>query len=130
MCNESNDFKRVVQCINNRTYTHNDIVEKYTKVNIVNNTGFLISCSFTEYKTAAEHMKYEYGTQKLSVLFLSPDVLKRTDQLLYQLESFVSEFGGALGLFLGFSCMMIWHGLEILFLHGLKNSQSIETWII
>ena len=34
LCNESNDFKRVVQCINNRTYTHNDIVEKYTKVNI------------------------------------------------------------------------------------------------
>ena len=34
LCNESNDFKRVVQCINNRTYTHNDIIEKYTKVNI------------------------------------------------------------------------------------------------
>ena len=31
LCNESNDYKRVVQCINNRTYTHNDIIEKYTK---------------------------------------------------------------------------------------------------
>ena len=30
-CNESTEYERVVQCINNRTYMHNDIIEKYTK---------------------------------------------------------------------------------------------------
>ena len=93
----------------------------------IENTGCLIPCSYAEYKLATEPMKYDHGTQKLTITFSSQDVLKRTEQLLYPLESFVSEFGGALGLFLGFSCMMIWDGLEILFLHCLKNSQSAET---
>jgi hypothetical protein len=38
----------------------------------------------------------------------SSKVLKRTEEIIYSLESFVSEFGGALGLFLGFSFMMVW----------------------
>ena len=32
LCNESTDFDRVVQCINNGTYKHNDIIEKYTNM--------------------------------------------------------------------------------------------------
>jgi hypothetical protein len=30
MCNESIDFERVVQCINEGTFKHNDIIDKYT----------------------------------------------------------------------------------------------------
>jgi hypothetical protein len=88
---------------------------------IVENTGCLVPCSYTNYKLATEPMKFDIETQRLAVAFSTPDVLKRTEELLYPLESFVSEFGGALGLFLGFSCMMIWDGLEIFFLHCLKN---------
>ena len=32
-CNESTDFHRVVQCINNGTFKHDDIIEEYKKVN-------------------------------------------------------------------------------------------------
>jgi hypothetical protein len=39
LCNESIDHDRIVQCINNRTFKHNDIVKKYTKVNIDKETG-------------------------------------------------------------------------------------------
>ena len=35
-------------------------------------------------------------------------VEKRTEKIIYPIESFISEFGGAMGLFLGFSFMMIW----------------------
>ena len=48
----------------------------------------------------------------LVLVWLSTDTIERTEQLLYPLESFVSEFGGALGLFLGFSFMMVWEVLE------------------
>ena len=34
--------------------------------------------------------------------------------LVYPLQSFVAEFGGCLGLFLGFSFMTIWDGLKSL----------------
>ena len=34
-----------------------------------------------------------------------------TEELIYPWQSFVAEFGGALGLFLGFSLMTIWDSL-------------------
>ena len=34
------------------------------------------------------------------------------EQLIYPLTSLVAEFGGTLGLFLGFSFMAIWDGLQ------------------
>ena len=94
---------------------------------VIENTGCLIPCSYTEYKLATESMKFDHGTQKLNIRFSSPNVLKRTEQLLYPLESFVSEFGGALGLFLGFSCMMIWNGIENGFRYCLKKFSSVEN---
>ena len=63
----------------------------------------------------------------MEVKFSSPDVLERTEQLLYPTDSFISEFGGALGLFLGFSCMMIWDGLELLFHYCLKHFCSVRA---
>ena len=35
-----------------------------------------------------------------------------TEELIYPWQSFVAEFGGALGLFLGFSLMTIWDSLH------------------
>ena len=37
---------------------------------------------------------------------------KRKEVEVYPFQSFVSEFGGALGLFLGFSFMMLWDLIE------------------
>ena len=38
---------------------------------------------------------------------------KRKEVEVYPVESFMSEFGGALGLFVGFSFMMIWDIIEL-----------------
>ena len=52
---------------------------------------------------------YKVGETHGLVLRLAESrVEKRIEQLIYPIESFVSEFGGALGLFLGFSFLMIW----------------------
>ena len=45
---------------------------------------------------------------------MSPYVLVETESLLYSIESLVAEFGGTLGLFLGFSFMALWDGLEVM----------------
>ena len=94
---------------------------------IVKKTGCLIPCSYTEFKLANEPTKFDNGTQSLILRFSSPDVLERTEQLLYPTDSFISEFGGALGLLLGFSCMMIWDGLELLFHYCLKHFCSVRA---
>ena len=36
------------------------------------------------------------------------------EQLIYPLTSLVAEFGGTLGLFLGFSFMTVWDGMQSL----------------
>ena len=90
-------------------------------------TGCLPPCSFTEFKLSAEPMKYQFDHKlnadpilrqgeytSLNVRFSSITALERTEELLYPIESFVSEFGGALGLFLGFSFMMIWDVITLL----------------
>ena len=40
--------------------------------------------------------------------------------LVYPFQSFIAEFGGSLGLFLGFSFMTIWDGLKSLAIWALQ----------
>ena len=94
---------------------------------LVRNTGCLIPCSYNDYKLATEPKKFAWETQLLQLEFSRPDLLERTEQLLYPIDSFISEFGGALGLFLGFSCIMIWDAVESLFLYFLKYFPFCKT---
>ena len=43
----------------------------------------------------------------------SPYLLVETEALVYTVESLVAEFGGTLGLFLGFSFMNFWDPVEL-----------------
>ena len=44
---------------------------------------------------------------------MSPYELVERESLLFSAESLVAEFGGTLGLFLGFSFMALWDSLEV-----------------
>ena len=43
----------------------------------------------------------------------SPYLLIETEALVYTVESLVAEFGGTLGLFLGFSFLTLWDVVEV-----------------
>ena len=43
----------------------------------------------------------------------SPSLLVEKEMLVYTVETLVAEFGGTLGLFLGFSFMNLWDLVEI-----------------
>ena len=43
----------------------------------------------------------------LYIIMASTDVLEKHEELIYPFLSFVAEFGGSLGLFLGFSFMTV-----------------------
>ena len=47
--------------------------------------------------------------------FVSTEMTVETETYVYPLMSFVSEFGGGLGLFLGFSCLFFYDGFTFLF---------------
>ena len=56
----------------------------------------------------------------------SPNLLVESEELLYPAESLVAEFGGTLGLFLGFSFMGLWDGVTLVanFIKKVKCKQA------
>ena len=69
----------------------------------------LLQVSLTLMNLLQQSRNGEYG---LMLWNTSPLVLVETEELLYGLSSFIAEVGGILGLFLGFSFMTIWDGIE------------------
>ena len=89
---------------------------------IVEATGCLQPCTYNEYKFVSENPKRLAATDDpkprdgsqtvLSFWVASSKTWIEEEVLLYPFTSFLAEFGGALGLFLGFSFMTIWHEIK------------------
>ena len=108
-----------------------NVTEVWQRSEIVAITGCQTPCHYTEFKLATEpiRMKNANGNMKLLLLVTSTDIVSRTEQKIYPFASFVAEFGGALGLFLGFSFFMIWDGMISIIqtlIHWFKRSKGIE----
>merc|ERR1712130_36595 len=94
---------------------YNEIAEAVLPM-ISNSTGCYPPCSYKEYRYTGEANEAgkQFGTYGYVLWNMSPYVLVETESLLYSIESLVAEFGGTLGLFLGFSFMALWDGLEVM----------------
>ena len=75
--------------------------------NIVKNTGCIIPCEYKEYKIVdmKENIK---GNNLFGFALGSTNILVEREVYAYPWVSLLAEFGGALGLFLGFSFVMVW----------------------
>ena len=75
---------------------------------LVNYTKCLIPCKYKEFKIVGVPEKLEsVKLTKMKLMMANMDILENNEELIYPFVSFVAEFGGSLGLFLGFSFMMI-----------------------
>ena len=71
---------------------------------LLNITGCELPCNYYQYSIVGTPRKYEVkGQPYIELFYTSTDITSSQEVLLYPFDSFVSEFGGALGLFLGFS---------------------------
>ena len=83
---------------------------------IVNHTKCLKPCQYKEYKFAADPVDILLPNFKaIKLAFPDNEVTIETEVELYNFISLVSDIGGALGLFLGFSLVMVWDGAEGIF---------------
>ena len=75
-------------------------------------TGCLLPCTFHEYSVETIDHK-DINTFGIVVAYgaVSTTVLK--EYFIYPFESLVSDFGGTLGLFVGFSFSMLWDHLKL-----------------
>ena len=100
-------------------------VHVFSRTSLAEKTGCHPPCSYTEYQLANDPLVYEEVNPRLIILLSSSQVAKRSEEYIYPIESFVSEFGGALGLFLGLSFMMIWETLEFSIKFAMKFKSKL-----
>ena len=79
-------------------------------------TGCKKPCIYKQYKFIGQQTaltaKFNYFV--LALWSVTNFTKVETEMLVYPFTSLVAEFGGVLGLFLGFSFMTFWDGLEYL----------------
>ena len=83
-------------------------------------------CEYREYRRAGdETTSTSADTTEIdfSLWANSDDTFIESEVLLYPWTSLVAEFGGTLGLFLGFSFMTLWDGVEWVWV-GMKAVHS------
>ena len=83
------------------------------QVDITNHTGCLLPCRYKEYKIVDTPILMDVENKIQRLVRSTKTVLVKTEHLVYPFSSFLAEFGGALGLFLGFSFFMIWDFLQM-----------------
>ena len=78
-------------------------------------TGCLKPCHYKKYVFLAEHnVKSKQCKYEFFLWAASSRTRVETEELIYPMSSLVAEFGGTLGLFLGFSFISLWDKLNIL----------------
>ena len=79
---------------------------------IIEKTLCIAPCTYKEYKLVIEPSNQKYWYKLLTVAFTDNKLLIEEEIESYSLVSLVSDIGGALGLFLGFSFVMVWDAAE------------------
>ena len=69
------------------------------------------------------------NTTVISIRFASPTLTTEQEELAYSFQALIADFGGLLGLFVGFNFLMIWDCI-LLALKFLKTKKHMEFTII
>ena len=64
------------------------------------------------------------NTTKVSIRFASPTMTTEQEEMAYSFQTLIADFGGILGLFVGFNFLMIWDGV-VLALKCLKTKTKL-----
>ena len=90
-------------------------IHQLEKKKLASKTGCLLPCRYKEYQIVSILEQGSPPSRILNLVRSTSSVIVKTDHLLYPFSSFLAEFGGALGLFLGFSFLMVWDFLQLTF---------------
>ena len=86
-----------------------------------NYTGCQAPCTYIEFKQVGHSKNVHPPGYGLMLRFAKTEMMEDKEVYVYGFVSFVSEFGGSLGLFLGFSFLMVWEIIEPLVFIGYQK---------
>ena len=98
--------------INKFQNLHHDLRFISDLEDIINKTGCIAPCIYKEYKLVLEPEKID-TVSGFYLAFTDNKLIIKKEMEFYSWISLVSDIGGALGLFLGFSFVMVWDGVEL-----------------
>jgi hypothetical protein len=106
---------------------YNDMRDQSIK-DVVDKTGCQKPCRYKEYRIVEGPIPFSKKFEEYSSVFalwlISTETVISVQEKVYPLTSLVAEFGGTLGLFLGFSFMALWDGAGHLAAWGRKAMPS------
>ena len=80
----------------------------YERKDLVAKSGCLTPCRYTKYEISSDLLKGFMEGFGVGMSLSSTEITLEEEEYIYPLLSFIAEFGGALGLFLGFSFLTLW----------------------
>ena len=98
-------------------------ISKLERKDVVNMTGCKVPCTYREYTVLNDLMKGLTEGFGVAVVFPSTEIRLEEEDYVYPILSFVAELGGALGMFLGFSFLMVWDFLYLVILTSIKYAK-------
>ena len=100
---------------------HFKFLRHLDKRTALNFTGCRSPCTYIEYKHVGHPKNINPTGYGLTIKFAETEMIEDKETYVYGFVSFVSEFGGSLGLFLGFSFLMVWEIIEPLVFIGYQK---------
>ena len=104
VCNSKNEFEQFEQIYRKLYHAESDEIEEITECKK--------PCTYNEFRFVYNSPEITPSLPNCGFSVASRKTQIEEEVLLYPFTSFVAEFGGALGLFLGFSFMTIWQGVR------------------
>ena len=83
-------------------------------------TGCLFPCTYNQYRLMATDLT-ELNQFGATLVYGSLSTIVLREYLIYPFESLVADFGGTLGLFVGFSFVMLWDVVQFFITLGCQK---------
>ena len=95
---------------------------------MIRETGCSLPCRYREFKLVGAPKQLDPNAFGFDLSYAKTEIVEEEEILIYGIVSFVSEFGEALGLFLGFSFFSIWDIFYVVIVATYKEKKSPKKW--
>ena len=95
----------------------NEVMATLQQEQLIQYSKCPLPCSYMEFEDVGEKIyfvSHEMNRIRFRLKYASTKITLKKEEHVFPFSSFLAEFGGALGMFLGFSFLMVWDFVKII----------------